>query len=145
VFFFSSRRRHTRSKRDWSSDVCSSDLARLSRYRLVLPDDAGIGQVPVSDAKADSDRILSGLPPAVISSWAIVSVPAPNTAIKSGACSLSRRARRVVRSRICSVSSSQRRARTRRAYRVVSAAVTGVRLGRLAANAVVSLLLLRPW
>src|SRR5699024_11373167 len=24
---FSSRRRHTRSKRDWSSDVCSSDLA----------------------------------------------------------------------------------------------------------------------
>src|SRR5699024_11915284 len=26
-FFFSSRRRHTRSKRDWSSDVCSSDLS----------------------------------------------------------------------------------------------------------------------
>src|SRR3989440_4297400 len=26
VFFFSSRRRHTRSDRDWSSDVCSSDL-----------------------------------------------------------------------------------------------------------------------
>src|SRR5699024_11437134 len=25
-FFFSSRRRHTSSKRDWSSDVCSSDL-----------------------------------------------------------------------------------------------------------------------
>src|SRR5699024_12205883 len=25
-FCFSSRRRHTRSKRDWSSDVCSSDL-----------------------------------------------------------------------------------------------------------------------
>src|SRR5699024_11402951 len=28
LFFFSSRRRHTRSKRDWSSDVCSSDLVR---------------------------------------------------------------------------------------------------------------------
>src|SRR5207249_5898582 len=28
-FFFSSRRRHTRSKRDWSSDVCSSDLDAL--------------------------------------------------------------------------------------------------------------------
>src|SRR5699024_11692242 len=28
-FFFSSRRRHTRSKRDWSSDVCSSDLGKL--------------------------------------------------------------------------------------------------------------------
>src|SRR5690349_24893058 len=26
MFFFSSRRRHTRSLRDWSSDVCSSDL-----------------------------------------------------------------------------------------------------------------------
>src|SRR6266704_1813402 len=36
-FFFSSRRRHTRSKRDWSSDVCSSDLrpaaGHLSRTR----------------------------------------------------------------------------------------------------------------
>src|SRR5436305_3183024 len=27
VFFFSSRRRHTRCGRDWSSDVCSSDLS----------------------------------------------------------------------------------------------------------------------
>src|SRR3712207_8042017 len=27
VFFFSSRRRHTRYWRDWSSDVCSSELA----------------------------------------------------------------------------------------------------------------------
>ena len=26
LFFFSSRRRHTRLRRDWSSDVCSSDL-----------------------------------------------------------------------------------------------------------------------
>src|SRR6266496_1932774 len=26
IFFFSSRRRHTSSLRDWSSDVCSSDL-----------------------------------------------------------------------------------------------------------------------
>src|SRR5687768_17869736 len=31
VFFFSSRRRHTRCSRDWSSDVCSSDL----RMRIV--------------------------------------------------------------------------------------------------------------
>src|SRR5256884_2144433 len=29
VFFFSSRRRHTRCSRDWSSDVCSSDLVRM--------------------------------------------------------------------------------------------------------------------
>src|SRR5947209_8322876 len=32
-FFFSSRRRHTRYWRDWSSDVCSSDLDRLMRVR----------------------------------------------------------------------------------------------------------------
>src|SRR6266496_1682781 len=30
-FFFSSRRRHTRSLRDWSSDVCSSDLSGILR------------------------------------------------------------------------------------------------------------------
>src|SRR5437868_9310571 len=36
MFFFSSRRRHTRSKRDWSSDVCSSDLvARATREEYV--------------------------------------------------------------------------------------------------------------
>src|SRR5437870_11115188 len=29
IFFFSSRRRHTRWPRDWSSDVCSSDLEVL--------------------------------------------------------------------------------------------------------------------
>src|SRR5699024_11901627 len=32
-FFFSSRRRHTRSKRDWSSDVCSSDLITIAQAR----------------------------------------------------------------------------------------------------------------
>src|SRR2546429_5782184 len=32
-FFFSSRRRHTRCSRDWSSDVCSSDL-NSQRHRL---------------------------------------------------------------------------------------------------------------
>src|SRR5256712_9451239 len=36
VFFFSSRRRHTISDRDWSSDVCSSDLyASLVAAELV--------------------------------------------------------------------------------------------------------------
>src|SRR5207302_4001247 len=30
-FFFSSRRRHTRFSRDWSSDVCSSDLERVEQ------------------------------------------------------------------------------------------------------------------
>src|SRR5271165_7328121 len=32
-FFFSSRRRHTRFSRDWSSDVCSSDLDKV----MVVP------------------------------------------------------------------------------------------------------------
>src|SRR5690554_2356008 len=36
LFFFSSRRRHTRCGRDWSSDVCSSDLADLPRVKEVL-------------------------------------------------------------------------------------------------------------
>src|SRR5690606_39529964 len=31
-FFFSSRRRHTRFSRDWSSDVCSSDLSWFIPY-----------------------------------------------------------------------------------------------------------------
>src|SRR2546421_207982 len=46
LFFFSSRRRHTRSDRDWSSDVCSSDLRAdklaidinvVDRYQDVYP------------------------------------------------------------------------------------------------------------
>src|SRR2546429_5996628 len=39
-FFFSSRRRHTRCSRDWSSDVCSSDLKRREHLRVDL---AGVG------------------------------------------------------------------------------------------------------
>src|SRR5438128_4824131 len=40
-FFFSSRRRHTRCYRDWSSDVCSSDLGQLA---VALVDDPGTAQ-----------------------------------------------------------------------------------------------------
>src|SRR6266436_4908175 len=36
-FFFSSRRRHTRCSRDWSSDVCSSDLRRSTAPRAPTP------------------------------------------------------------------------------------------------------------
>src|SRR5207302_4206526 len=43
LFFFSSRRRHTRFSRDWSSDVCSSDLtgwtANVVPLRLQLTGD----------------------------------------------------------------------------------------------------------
>src|SRR6266536_2081667 len=44
-FFFSSRRRHTRSTRDWSSDVCSSDLQR-DRRLWVLRDQVRAGLAP---------------------------------------------------------------------------------------------------
>src|SRR5204863_2492790 len=40
-FFFSSRRRHTRSLRDWSSDVCSSDLPNAIRGAADAVVDAG--------------------------------------------------------------------------------------------------------
>src|SRR3712207_8443647 len=36
-FFFSSRRRHTRYWRDWSSDVCSSDLMREPPTPIIHP------------------------------------------------------------------------------------------------------------
>src|SRR5207237_1936832 len=36
LFFFSSRRRHTRFKCDWSSDVCSSDLPSRTRSSPLL-------------------------------------------------------------------------------------------------------------
>src|SRR6266536_5596354 len=62
-FFFSSRRRHTRSTRDWSSDVCSSDLGGraeqvvLEEVALVADDD----QVEVSFAGVADDQ-LGGVP-----------------------------------------------------------------------------------
>src|SRR5260370_35940757 len=48
LFFFSSRRRHTRFKCDWSSDVCSSDLASNAPCRAISwacsrTDTAGMG------------------------------------------------------------------------------------------------------
>src|SRR3712207_7387150 len=55
-FFFSSRRRHTRYWRDWSSDVCSSDL--LKRPTTVAAVRAGIAIQP-EDRKAEG--IVAGL------------------------------------------------------------------------------------
>src|SRR5690606_39739695 len=42
-FFFSSRRRHTRFSRDWSSDVCSSDLVAIKGKALAA---RGFNHVP---------------------------------------------------------------------------------------------------
>src|SRR5690625_7366153 len=42
VFFFSSRRRHTRWPRDWSSDVCSSDLVCRVQQGVVAKHQSGV-------------------------------------------------------------------------------------------------------
>src|SRR3712207_9350030 len=51
MFFFSSRRRHTRYWRDWSSDVCSSDLAGADRER-----DGRQGQPAVRDVEREDQQ-----------------------------------------------------------------------------------------
>src|SRR5204863_5279022 len=74
-FFFSSRRRHTRSLRDWSSDVCSSDLlpetdhfldlAFAVQARLEVIDvelDAERGEVGVLFLAQVGDRVLADCP-----------------------------------------------------------------------------------
>src|SRR5437762_6346972 len=57
-FFFSSRRRHTRYIGDWSSDVCSSDLARNLGIKLF--------EIPITEAfqvfKAQFKEVFKGLP-----------------------------------------------------------------------------------
>src|SRR5690625_6993302 len=66
-FFFSSRRRHTRWPRDWSSDVCSSDLlvevrkkADAIRSQLACPwmriQPAGDGQVTLFIGDRSEER-----------------------------------------------------------------------------------------
>src|SRR5690606_39537531 len=60
VFFFSSRRRHTRFSRDWSSDVCSSDLDRvrdISRADAVTVARAFEATRRIFDLEALVDRI----------------------------------------------------------------------------------------
>src|SRR5206468_8097071 len=65
-FFFSSRRRHTRSDRDWSSDVCSSDLSAF--------------------LTVDRGRVVAQTTPAPV-----VAVPAPPACAPAPAVSVKRR------------------------------------------------------
>src|SRR5256884_7237247 len=53
-FFFSSRRRHTRCSRDWSSDVCSSDLCVALRR-----EPAGAPRPRRTESEADRMRLLA--------------------------------------------------------------------------------------
>src|SRR6476661_2198809 len=59
-FFFSSRRRHTTFKCDWSSDVCSSDLDAL-RFALVHGTTPGqdqkFGQAKVENARNFANKL----------------------------------------------------------------------------------------
>src|SRR5207249_5706037 len=55
LFFFSSRRRHTRSKRDWSSDVCSSDL----RHERVMTAASGTASMIVCRSSSSAVRTKS--------------------------------------------------------------------------------------
>src|SRR6266566_8874028 len=69
MFFFSSRRRHTRLQGDWSSDVCSSDLspepALLDRLREAHSFDQGDGRriwaAQVAPARVDGPRVAAHL------------------------------------------------------------------------------------
>src|SRR6476620_4905551 len=65
-FFFSSRRRHTRYWRDWSSDVCSSDLLRepMGRREVVERHDRceAAGEASVDDRLVVRERFLGELP-----------------------------------------------------------------------------------
>src|SRR2546422_7127494 len=58
VFFFSSRRRHTRCSRDWSSDVCSSDLVSAEHTMIFLEHNKRITEVATSPLSARQLREL---------------------------------------------------------------------------------------
>src|SRR6266498_5369814 len=60
-FFFSSRRRHTRCGRDWSSDVCSSDLfwARANRLARCLRMPSKTSPVPKIRSEEHTSELQS--------------------------------------------------------------------------------------
>src|SRR5207247_6988530 len=65
LFFLSSRRRHTRSTRDWSSDVCSSDLSRWtgsSRKSARSPTVQAAAVRDLADFRDDPVHRLEGAP-----------------------------------------------------------------------------------
>src|SRR5690625_6395598 len=56
-YFFSSRRRHTRWPRDWSSDVCSSDLRKGTQQYQDQIEQLGTQKARLEDAKRELQRI----------------------------------------------------------------------------------------
>src|SRR5690606_40047909 len=59
-FFFTSRRRHTRCSRDWSSDVCSSDLLVLCPTRDLADQVARELRWPAGAVRGRPDRPARG-------------------------------------------------------------------------------------
>src|SRR5256886_15435032 len=59
IFFFSSRRRHTRFDCDWSSDVCSSDLHEAGAL-VVLDAYQSVGTVPLDVTALGVDFAVGG-------------------------------------------------------------------------------------
>src|SRR5690606_40482067 len=55
-FFFSSRRRHTRFSRDWSSDVCSSDLGA---FKIMIPDKCAPARVAEAGNKVSAHAVAA--------------------------------------------------------------------------------------
>src|SRR5690625_5970997 len=84
-FFFSSRRRHTRWPRDWSSDVCSSDLGcrGAAGDRGDRPDRPGAlapaAGLAAPDEPAPLGRVLRGLLPPVIIGLAVMQLIDPGS------------------------------------------------------------------
>src|SRR5438445_2182885 len=77
-FFFSSRRRHTRYWRDWSSDVCSSDLVhRLAHHAgLPLPTRRSAGAAGYDVCSAEPDLVLQPLERRLIRTGLALAIPA---------------------------------------------------------------------
>src|SRR5204863_801827 len=101
-FFFSSRRRHTRSLRDWSSDVCSSDLggqmSRVLWFRYISPLSPVVGGC-TAPRHCEVELVIVGV------QWPLW--PVPNTGLGSKLVRLARsEERRVGKEGRCSVSRS---------------------------------------
>src|SRR6266498_6025687 len=60
VFFFSSRRRHTRCGRDWSSDVCSSDLVRGAGASRPAQPDLGLHVADLDGLERETAGLRKG-------------------------------------------------------------------------------------
>ena len=94
---------------------------RLSRCRLVLPDDAGSGAAPHSIANAASEVRRSGFSPAVTMNWAAQSVPTPLISSRAGASSATSGSIDASRAATSSLRSRMRLASDRRAILVAMA------------------------